>query len=173
MFDVRLYGDPVLRKTAEPVEKFDDNLKRLVEEMNETLRAEDGVGLAAPQVGKSVKVVVIDTTNGEAEPVALVNPVIVESSEEMVTSEEGCLSVPGISLSVSRHAVVTVKAFDLNGKEFKIEKADGLMAKALQHEIDHLNGIMIVDHISVLQRTMISSKLKKMAKSGRDKSQVS
>ena len=172
MLEVRIYGDPVLRKTAEPVKTFDDDLKNIVAEMIESLREEDGVGLAAPQVGAPLRIVVIDTTGGEKEPLVLINPEITESSEEMVTAEEGCLSVPGISLSISRHSQVTVKALDLQGKEFTITNADGLLARALQHEIDHLNGIMIVDHISALQRSMISGKLKKLAKSGRDKSQV-
>ena len=172
MLEVRLYGDPVLRKTAKPVEKFDDDLMRFLEEMVETLREEDGVGLAAPQVGESIQVAVIDPTGGEKDPLVLVNPEIISSSEEQECSDEGCLSIPEVSLSVCRPVRVSVRAFDAHGKQYLIENAEGLLARALQHEIDHLNGIMIVDHISALQRSLISNKLKKLAKSGRDNSQA-
>ncbi|NLW31301.1 MAG: peptide deformylase [Fibrobacter sp.] len=168
--EVKIYGDPVLRKTAKPVEMFDDELKRFVEEMIQTMLIEDGAGLAAPQVGISRRIAVIDVTGGEEEPVVIINPKIYYYSEDKESKEEGCLSLPGINLSVNRSVMVSVKAMDINGNEFTIEKAQGFLARALQHEIDHLDGIMIIDHVSVLQRKLISSKLKKMAKTGRDKS---
>ncbi len=172
MLKVRLYGDPVLRKIAKPVEKFDSSLQKFIDEMVETLRAEDGAGLAAPQVGESVQLVVIDVSGGEKDPLVLINPVIFNASEETETADEGCLSIPGITLSVSRHARVSVRAQDAEGKEFVIENAEGLLARALQHEIDHLNGLMIIDHVSALQKTMIGNKLKKLKKSSCDKSEA-
>lgn len=172
MLEVRLYGDPVLRKIAEPIKKFDDNLHKLIKDMVETLRAEDGAGLAAPQVGESVRLVIIDVTGGEKDPIVLINPVIFDLSEQKESADEGCLSIPGITLSVNRHVRVSVRALNAEGKEFVIENAEGLLARALQHETDHLNGLMIVDHISALQKTMISNKLKKLKNSSRDKSQT-
>jgi peptide deformylase len=170
--EVRLYGDPVLRKKAQAVDCFDSKLRQFVSEMVESLYAEDGVGLAAPQVGESLRIVVVDPTAGEAEAYVLINPQIISASDEIVANDEGCLSLPGVTLSVKRPSKITVKACDVEGKEYIIENAEGLFCRALQHEIDHLDGIMIVDHVSMLQRQMISGKLKKMAKSGREKSQT-
>jgi peptide deformylase len=166
LLPVRIYGDPVLRKTSRPVEVFDDKLRSFAEAMAETMLAEDGVGLAANQVGEDIRVVVIDITAGEQPPVVLINPNIIEKSEELIESDEGCLSLPGITLPVKRHAEVSVTAVDLAGKPFTMEHATGLLARALQHEIDHLNGIMFIDHVSALQRTMIRGKLRKLAKTG-------
>jgi peptide deformylase len=140
--------------------------------MVETMRVEDGVGLAAPQVGESVRIAVVDITNGEKAPYVLINPEIFDPSEETIVADEGCLSFPDITLSINRPAKVSVRAVDENGREYEISNAEGLLARALQHEIDHLNGIMIIDHVSALQKTMISNKLKKMTKSKRDKSQT-
>jgi peptide deformylase len=145
---------------------FDDNLKSFVEDMAQTMLDEDGVGLAANQVGEDVQVVVIDITAGENPPIVLINPRITASSEEIIETDEGCLSLPGITLPVRRPAEVSVTAQDLAGKPYIIEGATGLLARALQHEIDHLNGIMFIDHVSALQRTMIRGKLKKLAKTG-------
>ncbi len=172
MLEVRLYGDPVLRKVAEPVKKFDAALEKLIEEMVVTLKAEDGAGLAAPQVGESVQLVMIDVTGGEEAPIVLINPVLFNHSEEKECADEGCLSIPGITLSVNRSLRVSVRALNEKGEEFVIENAEGLLARALQHETDHLNGLMIVDHVSALQKTMISNKLKKLKNSSRDKSQT-
>lgn len=173
MFDIKYYGDPVLRKTAQPVTVFDSSLKNFLIEMTETMIEKDGVGLAAPQIGESLRIAVIDVTGGEKEPLVLINPEFIEKSEEMEEDEEGCLSLPGIHLNISRHKTVSVRAFDSEGKEFFIKGADGLLARALQHETDHLNGIMIVDHISALQRKMLSTKLKKLNNTGRDTSEIS
>ena len=167
MMRVRIYGDPVLRKTAQPVEQFDEAFGEFVDEMIETMQIEDGVGLAANQIGKAVQVTVIDTTAGEEPAIVLVNPEITARSEEIEEADEGCLSLPGITLPVKRPAMVSVSALDRNGKPFTIENAEGLLARALQHEIDHLNGILFIDHVSALQRTMVSGKLKKLAKSAR------
>jgi len=166
VFEIRIYGDPVLRKTAEPVRSFDRELRRFAGEMIATMREKDGVGLAATQVGESIKLAVIDVSRGENDPVVLINPVIFFSSVDLVEEEEGCLSIPTVRLKVKRPSIVSVKAQDFDGKEFVIEQSTGLLARALQHEIDHLNGIFFVDHVSLLQRRLISGKLKKLAKSG-------
>ena len=148
MFEIRIYGDPVLRKTAEPVRSFDRELRRFAGEMIATMREKDGVGLAATQVGESIKLAVIDVSRGENDPVVLINPVIFFSSVDLVEEEEGCLSIPTVRLKVKRPSIVSVKAQDFDGKEFVIEQSTGLLARALQHEIDHLNGILFIDRMS-------------------------
>lgn len=168
MFTVCIYGSPVLRRKAEPISDFNAELKSFAAEMSETMVAEDGVGLASPQVGRSVRLAVVDTTGGEEPPIVLINPEISWSSKELEDYEEGCLSIPDIRLKVKRPARVSVKARDVTGKEFEILEADGLLARALQHEIDHLDGILFVDRVSPLQRQLIASKLKKLAKTSRD-----
>ncbi len=171
MFDLRYYGDPILRKTAKSVEKFDSELEQFVQEMIETMREEDGVGLAAPQVGESIRLAVIDASGGEREPYVLINPEIVYFSEDKEDYDEGCLSIPGINLIVNRPSRVTVKAQNQKGEQYTIENAEGLLARALQHEIDHLNGILFIDHVSPLQRSLLNSKLKKISKTQREKEQ--
>ena len=166
MMQIRIYGDPVLRKTSRQIEVFDGQLQELVDAMAETMLVSDGVGLAANQIGEAVQVAVIDTTGGEQPPLVLVNPEITWKSEEVVETDEGCLSLPGISLPVKRPAMVSAEALDQYGKPVSIREATGLLARALQHEIDHLNGILFIDHVSALQRTMVSGKLKKLAKTG-------
>jgi len=161
---LRYYGDPVLRKTASAVEAFDGGLSMLAGDMVETLREQDGVGLAAPQVGVPLRLFVVDTSEGAGEPYVLANPEFVYTSDEKIESEEGCLSLPGISLPVSRYARVSVKAQNVNGEWYTIENAEGLLAKALQHEMDHLNGILLIDHISPVQRGLLRSKLKKISR---------
>jgi len=161
--ELRYYGDPVLRKTAAPVTAFDDDLRALIERMIAALRNANGVGLAAPQIGVSSRVVVIDTEYGEAPPRVLVNPEMISTSEETVVEDEGCLSLPGISLDVKRSARVSVRAQNETGEEYTIVDASGLLAKALQHEIDHLNGILFIDHVSAIQRGLLRGKLKKIS----------
>jgi peptide deformylase len=166
MFDIVLYGDPILRKKAKPVTVFDKKLKAFLDEMTETMMEFDGLGLAAPQVGDSRRIVVIDTTKGEAPPIALINPEFTYKSEELEEREEGCLSFPDLHLDIKRPAVVSVKAYDEKGKEFTIEKADGLLCRAFQHEIDHCDGLLIIDQVSLLQRKLLSGKLKKITAMG-------
>jgi peptide deformylase len=168
MFEICTYGCAVLRKKAVAVERFDEELRLFVEELTETMYERDGVGLAAPQVGRSIRVAVVDAGSEVPELVILVNPVIVWKSDELGPYEEGCLSVPDLRLNVDRPVSVSVEAQDINGKPFTIEKAVGLKARALQHEIDHLDGIMFVDRVSPLQRQLIATKLKKMAKTARE-----
>ncbi len=163
MLNLRYYGDSVLRKKTEPVTSFDEPLRELVGEMIETMREHDGVGLAAPQVGKSIRCVVIDPAKEGCGPIVLINPEFTFKSEETVLHEEGCLSFPDLHVDVVRHKIVSVKAFDENGKEFVIEKAEDILARALQHEIDHLDGLFIIDHISLLKRKLLNTRLKKIS----------
>ena len=163
MLGLCYYGDPALRKTAQPVEKFDAEFAALVEGMVEAMHREDGVGLAAPQVGVALRLIVIDTTHGEEKPFVLANPEITALSDEKVEGDEGCLSLPGITLAVERAARVSVRAQDEKGESYVIEGADGLLARALQHENDHLNGILLIDHASPVQRGLLRGKLKKIS----------
>ena len=162
MLSIRYYGDPVLRKKARPVEVFDDSLRLFVESMVETMCALDGVGLAAPQVGHSIQCAVIDTTSGAEKPLVLINPVFTFKSEDRIQHEEGCLSFPDLQLMITRPKIVSVKAFDETGYAVVIENAGELLARALQHEIDHLDGLLFIDHVSLLQRKLLKGKLKKI-----------
>lgn len=140
ILEIRKAGDAVLKKEAAPVVKIDRSIKKLLNDMRETLYDADGVGLAAPQVGVSLKVVVIDVGDGLIE---LINPVIVDK-EELVTDTEGCLSVPGVYGEVERYNHVTVEALDRSGKKITMS-GSGLLARAFQHEIDHLDGVLFIE----------------------------
>ncbi len=148
------------------VEKFDGELAKLTEDMFESMYAARGVGLAAPQIGLSLNLAVIDVTSGKNPEAKLVlaNPVIVHSEGEQ-REEEGCLSVPGFRGNVLRPAYVTVRAQDANGKEFEM-KSEGLLARAFCHEIDHLHGILFLTHLSMLKRDLIRRKIRKLTKAG-------
>lgn len=160
--EVRFYPDPVLAKKAEPVEAVTDEIRELVTNMAETMYANEGIGLAAPQVGESIRLVVIDLSGPEVRDDlrVLINPEIVEKSEETVETEEGCLSVASLRAKVKRSAEVSVKATDLDGNAVTID-ADELLAVCLQHEIDHLDGVLFIDHISRLKRSLYDKKVKK------------
>lgn len=160
------YGDPVLETMAKPVEKFDEELKALVNDMFESMYAAQGVGLAAPQIGLSVRLAVIDVTNGKNPEgkLVLANPEIVHAEAEQ-REEEGCLSVPGFRGVVVRPLYVTVRAQDADGKEFEM-RGEGLLSRAFCHEIDHLNGVLFLNHLSLLKRDMIRRKIRKMKKAG-------
>jgi peptide deformylase len=140
ILEIRKAGDEVLKQHAAPVTKIDHTIKKLLKDMSETLYHADGVGLAAPQVGVSLKVVVIDVGEGLIE---LINPVIVDK-KELVTDTEGCLSIPGVFGEVERYNDVTVEALDRNGKKIRLS-GSGLLARAFQHEIDHLDGILFIE----------------------------
>lgn len=168
MANIRIYGDPILRKTAKPIEVFDDKLRTFVEQMKVDMYEKDGVGLAAPQIGESIRVVTIDTTEKLQEPIVLINPDLYYHSEECEDYDEGCLSIPDITVTINRPKIVSVRAFNEHGKPFSIEKADGLLARAIQHECDHLEGILFVDRASPVRRQLLSGKLKKLAKTHRD-----
>jgi len=163
MLRMHYYGDPILRKKAEPVMVFDEDLKTFILEMKETMREHEGVGLAAPQVGRSIRCVVIDPSKEANNPIVFINPEFTYKSEETVVHEEGCLSFPDLHLDITRHKTVSVKALDENGKPFTVENAEDLFARALQHENDHLDGLFIIDHISLLQRKLLKGKLKKIS----------
>lgn len=160
--DLRFLGDPVLREVAEPVESFDDELKALVRDLFDTMVDEEGAGLAAPQIGVSRRVFVVDVRH-EAGPegrVALVNPSLVEASDETEKSPEGCLSIPGVSDVVTRPFQVTLKGQDVEGNPLTVS-GEGLFARALQHELDHLDGVLFLDHLSALKRRMVLRKYRK------------
>lgn len=159
------YPHPILKKKAEKVAAVDDNLRRLLDDMLETMYADNGCGLAAPQIGVSQRIVVIDIA-GEGEepaPMYMVNPEIVWASEEKEICEEGCLSVPGQRAEVERPASVQIKYLDYNGEPQEI-LAEDFLAVAAQHEIDHLDGILYIDRISRLKRQMLLKKLEKARK---------
>ncbi|MBY5870228.1 peptide deformylase [Rhizobium leguminosarum] len=158
--------DPVLRQLSKPVERVDSDLQRLADDMLETMYDAPGIGLAAIQVGVPRRMLVIDISREgeEKQPQVFINPEIVKSSDERSVYEEGCLSIPDYYAEVERPATVSVKYLDRNGKEQTME-ADGLLATCLQHEIDHLNGVLFIDHISRLKREMVIKKFTKAAKS--------
>jgi peptide deformylase len=159
--EIRLLGDPVLRQKAEPVAEVDDEIRRLIADMFETMYDADGVGLAAPQVGVSLRVIVVDPRDESVPPFALVNPEIVERAEEVERGEEGCLSIPGLREIVERSARVVVEGLDRDGLPRRIE-AEGLVARILQHEIDHLDGILFIDRLSPLKRQMLLRRWQKV-----------
>ena len=158
MLKVRKYPDPVLARPAQPVRRIDAQLRSLVEEMFETMHKEKGVGLAAPQVGQSIRLSVVNPTGKKGDGLILINPVIVESSGEQL-EEEGCLSVPGIRTNVPRAAHVRVRAYGPDGDELDIE-ADGLLARVFQHELDHLNGRLFFHRLNDAARMTIRARLK-------------
>lgn len=152
---------PILKARAEPVARIDDDLRRLVADMFETMYKAPGIGLAAPQVGVLERVVVVDVgEEGDRRPMALINPEILWRSDHLVTAEEGCLSLPGQFADVTRPEAIRLRYTDEHGEGREVE-ADGLLARCVQHEIDHLDGILFVDHLSALRRNMIMRKLAK------------
>ena len=157
------YPDPRLHLVARPVAAVDERIRRLVDDMLETMYAADGVGLAATQVDVHERVIVIDTSEPQDQPVVLINPEIVAASDEMEVSEEGCLSVPTIYDRVERHARVTVRALGRDGKSFEMA-VDGLSAVCVQHEMDHLIGKVFVEYLSPLKRNRIRTKMVKKAR---------
>ncbi|MGD9157397.1 MAG: peptide deformylase [Desulfobacteraceae bacterium] len=160
------YPDPVLRAKAQSIDNIDGNLQELIDSMTETMYKAPGIGLAAPQVGESIRLVVYDVTPAEDgnNINVIINPEIV-SSEGSIIYEEACLSVYDYSADVERSEKILVKAFDRDGKSVEIE-AEGIHAVCLQHEIDHLNGILFIDHISTIKRSLYKKRLKKILKNG-------
>jgi peptide deformylase len=155
----------LLRQVSKPVERVDDSLRRLADDMLETMYDAPGIGLAAIQIGLPMRLLVIDLAKEDDEPAphVFVNPEILESSDERSVYEEGCLSIPEYYAEVERPASVRVKYVDRDGRGQEI-KAEGLMATCLQHEIDHLNGVLFIDHISKLKRDMVMRKFRKLAR---------
>ena len=160
---LHVLGSPVLRQQSAAVRAVDDEVRQLVNDLFETMRAARGVGLAANQVGVARRVAVVDVGDDDPPPLVLINPVILERSDEEETAEEGCLSIPDIFGDVARPARVVVEAMDLNGKKFRAD-AHGYKARAIQHEIDHLDGILFLDHLSAVKRNLLLSKWKKSRK---------
>ncbi len=151
---------PMLKRRAAPVERVDEEIRRLVRDMFETMYEAPGIGLAAPQVGVGRRLCVIDVSEEKNAPLCLVNPRITWRSENLASAEEGCLSLPDQYAEVTRPDAVEVVYLDEQGEERKL-RADGLLARCIQHEIDHLDGILFIDHISALKRNMILRKLAK------------
>jgi peptide deformylase len=158
---------PKLKKVAAPVETVDDRLRHLMDDMLETMYEAPGIGLAAPQVGILERIAVVDVANnGETpQPYKLVNPEVIWHGEEVVDSEEGCLSLPEIFANVARPNQVRVRYRDENDTEQTLD-AEGMLATVIQHEIDHLNGVLFVDHLSHLKRNMLMKKLSKQMQKG-------
>lgn len=155
------YPNPVLKKVCEPVTDFDGELQTFIDNLLETMYGEDGMGIAANQVGVSKRIFIMDEQSYDSKsPIIFINPEIVSKSEEEVEDTEGCLSFRGISVVVKRANIVTVKALDRHGKEFICERS-GYAAKCLQHEYDHLDGITFFDYLSALKRKMAEKKLQK------------
>ncbi len=158
ILQIKKYSNSVLRKKCEKVKEITPEIKKLVEDMIETMKKEQGVGLAAPQVGVSKRVIIAETENGVKE---FINPKILKKSKETEIMEEGCLSFPDLRLKIKRWKEVEIESLDGDGKKIKTE---GILARILQHEIDHLNGILFIDRISKLKRFRIRNKLKELEK---------
>ena len=146
---IRYLGDPVLRQPAKKVRQVDDAIRRLIADMIESMQAAQGVGLAAPQIGVPLRIVVLGMP--EEEPFALVNPVVVRRSGARRLEGEGCLSVPGYRGAITRSEKVVVRALDVRGKEVRLRAEANLLAQALEHEVDHVNGILYVDRLDSMQ----------------------
>jgi peptide deformylase len=166
IYPIVKYGDPILEKPGAPVKKFDAELAELAEDMFASMYAAQGVGLAAPQIGLGLRIAVVDVTGGKnpEAKIVLANPEVIHAEGE-VREEEGCLSIPGFRGYVIRPQFVTVKAQNAKGESFEI-RGENLLARAFCHEIDHLNGILFLQHLSMLKRDLIRRKIKKLRKQG-------
>jgi peptide deformylase len=162
VLDILIAPHPVLKTKAKPVEKVDARIAKLMDDMVETMYAANGIGLAAPQIGLSERVIVVDVhEKGEKpNPIRLANPEIIWASEEQTVCEEGCLSIPELYADVVRPSAVRVRYLDEKNQPQELS-ADGMLATCIQHEIDHLDGVLFVDHLSALKRSMIMRKLQK------------
>jgi peptide deformylase len=163
---IKIYGDPILRKRAKEITRVDDDIRKLALDMLATVKEVKGIGLSANQVGVEKRLFVIDRSvfsafPGEESPLIVVNPVLVESHGQQ-TSEEGCLSIPGTYADVTRELEVLVKGIDLDEKEIKIQ-GKGFLSRVLLHEMDHLNGLLFIDHLSSIRRRLLAKKLKKLS----------
>jgi peptide deformylase len=166
IYSIVKYGDPILERPTAAIENFDAELEELTEDMFASMYAAQGVGLAAPQIGKNIRLTVVDVTGGKnpEAKIVLANPEIIHAEGEK-REEEGCLSLPGFRGYVVRPQFVTVRAQNGKGEEFEIRGED-LLARAFCHEIDHLNGILFIQHLSMLKRDLIRRKIKKLRKQG-------
>ena len=163
LLDILIYPDQRLHKKAKPVEKVDNRIKQLVDDMSETMYQAPGIGLAAPQVNVLERIIVVDISESKDSLLVMVNPEIV-SSNGLAEHEEGCLSVPGVYAQVQRHENIRVRAQDREGEVFELD-ADGLLGICIQHEIDHLDGKVFVDYLSHLKQGRIRKKMQKALRS--------
>ncbi|WP_430471469.1 peptide deformylase [Thalassospira lucentensis] len=163
--EILIVPDPRLKKECEPVSEVNDEIRQLLSDMLETMYAAPGIGLAAPQIGVMKRVVVMDVSDDKdkPEPLKLINPEIIWESEDTSIYQEGCLSIPDQYADVERPIEVGVRYLDENGKEQEIE-ADGLLSTCIQHEVDHLDGVLFTDYLSALKRNMILKKVQKLQK---------
>jgi len=169
LLDILIVPDARLKQKCAPVPDINGRVAALMDDMLETMYKAPGIGLAAPQVGILERIIVVDVTDHKTEtpnPIAMVNPEIVLASSEMETRQEGCLSIPEIYADVTRPAAVKVRYVDRAGTVREME-ADGLLATCIQHEIDHLNGVLFIDHLSALKRNMILRKMQKLKRDQR------
>jgi peptide deformylase len=166
LLEIVKYPDPVLETPGDPVTEFDGQLKKLVEDMFETMYAARGVGLAAPQVGISKRLFVMDCSGGDdaAQRIALINPEVLRVEGDQ-SGEEGCLSFPGVFFPVKRSLRAVVRAHDVNGEEFEVDGLE-LTARCMLHETDHCDGIVFIDRTTVLKREMVKRKIRKLQKAG-------
>ncbi len=165
--DILVAPDPRLKVTSQPVPEVNDTIRRLMDDMLETMYAAPGIGLAAPQVGRPVRVIVVDVAEKDEppHPYRMVNPKIVDASEELRVTNEGCLSVPDFYADVERADTITVEYQDETGAQHTL-KADGMLATCIAHEIEHLDGVLFVDHLSLVKRNIILRKLQKAKRAG-------
>lgn len=167
MLKLRYYGDPILRRRAMEVRTFDQSLRETAEAMLDAMEREDGVGLAAPQVGLDLRLLVAlvmrEPGDEEARPIVIVNPEILERSHDTWVYEEGCLSIPGVRGDVTRPLTIRFRYQDIEGKEHLAE-AEGMFARILQHEIDHLDGKLFIDYLSPAEKALLKPKLRNITK---------
>lgn len=169
--EVLLYGHPALRVRCEPVERFDDELRELARAMERTMIVERGIGLAAPQVGREIRMLLAeDARAGAPRTLVLVNPELTFLSHERDAYQEGCLSLPELFADVNRPVRIRVRFQDLEGREQELED-DGLLARIIQHEADHLEGVLFVDHLSLIKRKLLAGKLKDLQRRAREQQQ--
>ena len=160
---IKVYGEEVLREQSTSIENIDGELVEFLESMNRTMIAAKGLGLAANQVGRAIRAFSIDMSHFDVleAPMTIINPEIVDLNGQVITGEEGCLSFPGLFQLIERHDRVAIKSLDIDGKEFHFE-ANGMVARVIQHEIDHLNGVLFIDKLSPAQKRLIKGKLNKI-----------
>jgi len=162
---LHLLGSPVLRERAKPVPEVDDVVRAFVDDLFETMHAAKGVGLAANQVGVPLRVAVVDVGGGDEhpDPLVLINPVVTPQGDLVETAEEGCLSIPDIFGDVERPVAITLEALDRDGKPYRMD-VEGYKARAVQHEVDHLDGVLFLDHLSAVKRASLLSKWRRVRK---------
>lgn len=166
LLEIKLFGCPTLRKKTDPVPEVTAEVRKLADDMFETMYEAEGIGLAAPQVGVLERLLVMDVTSQEPEskPMVLINPEIVDADGQ-VTGEEGCLSIPGVSGDVKRSEHVCIRALDREGNPIEVTLS-GIAGRVAQHEIDHLEGILVTDHFSAIKRNLLRSQLRKLKRDG-------